>query len=225
MVDGENVEHWLNGEKVVEYRLWTPEWHEMVASGKWRDYPDYGMARIGRIALQDHGSETRFRNVKVRRIPQRRAPQVYLFNGENLDGWVIHGTEKWYVEDGELVCESGPDEQYGYLATEQDFRDFELELEFLQEAEGNSGVFFRSSIEGTKITGWQAEVAVPGTGSPTGGIYESYGRGWLQKMPVEKERVLRMGEWNHMRVRVIGDRVDTWLNEVHMAGSERRGNW
>ena len=35
-----------------------------------------------------------------------------LFNGKNLDGWKIHGTEKWYAEDGLLICESGPDEEY-----------------------------------------------------------------------------------------------------------------
>jgi hypothetical protein len=40
-----------------------------------------------------------------------------LFNGKNLDGWTNYGTEKWYVEDGLLVCESGPDEKYGYLGT------------------------------------------------------------------------------------------------------------
>ena len=40
---------------------------------------------------------------------------ISIFNGENLDGWIIYGTEKWYVENNELVCESGPDEQYGYL--------------------------------------------------------------------------------------------------------------
>ena len=43
-------------------------------------------------------------------------PSEVLFNGKNLDGWKIYGTEKWFVEDGLLVCESGPDKQYGYLA-------------------------------------------------------------------------------------------------------------
>ncbi len=137
-----------------------------------------------------------------------------LFNGHNLDGWKIHGTELWYVEDGELICESGPDEEYGYLATERIYKDFELSLEFKQEADGNSGVFFRSSLDGTRITGGQAEVAPPGLG--TGGIYESYGRGWLIKPSSDKDGVLRMGVWNTMRVRVVGDRVQTWLNEVAM---------
>ena len=133
-----------------------------------------------------------------------------LFNGKDLSGWEIYGTEKWYVEDGLLVCESGPDEEYGYLGTEKQYRDFDLTLEFKQGADGNSGVFFRSSIEGTRITGWQAEVAPPGHN--TGGIYESYGRGWLIRPDPEKDKYLKFGEWNTMRVRVQGDRVETWLN-------------
>lgn len=137
-----------------------------------------------------------------------------LFNGENLDGWINYGTEKWYVEDGLLVCESGPDAQYGYLGTEQKFTDFDLSLEFKQSANGNSGVFFRSSIEGTKITGWQAEVAPPG--HDTGGIYESYGRGWLIKPDTVLDKHLKMGEWNTMRVLAKGDQVTTFLNGVQM---------
>jgi len=133
-----------------------------------------------------------------------------LFNGKDLTGWKIYGTEKWYVEDGYLVCESGPDKQYGYLATEKFYKDFDLTLEFRQEANGNSGVFFRSTIEGTKIAGWQCEVAPPD--HDTGGIYESYGRGWLKQIEPEKENILIPGEWNKMRIRVEGDRVQTWLN-------------
>ena len=137
-----------------------------------------------------------------------------LFNGEDLTGWKIHGTEKWYVEDGELVCESGPDEEYGYLATNETFKDFELNLDFKQEADGNSGVFIRSTLDGTKISGWQVEVAPPG--NDTGGIYESYGRGWLEKIPEEKEDILKPGEWNHLRIRAVGDQVTTWLNGEQM---------
>ena len=133
-----------------------------------------------------------------------------IFNGKDLTGWKIYGTEKWYVEKGQLVCESGPDKKYGYLATEEYFKDFDLTLEFLQESNGNSGVFFRSTIEGTKISGWQCEVAPKG--QDTGGIYESYGRGWLKKIDDDKEYILKPGEWNKMRLRVQGDRVQTWLN-------------
>jgi hypothetical protein len=153
--------------------------------------------------------------ISVGLLPAETAAQEQdLFNGVDLSGWKIHGTELWYVEDGELVCESGPDAEYGYLATEETFQDFDLTLEFKQDADGNSGVFFRSSLEGTRISGWQAEVAPPGLW--TGGIHESYGRGWLIKPTDEKDAALRMGEWNTMRIRVVGDQVTTWLNGTRM---------
>ena len=137
-----------------------------------------------------------------------------LFNGKNLDGWIKHGSEKWYVENGELICESGPKAEYGYLSTVDFYDDFELSLEFKQEANGNSGVFFRSTLEGTKITGWQVEVAPPKNN--TGGIYESYGRGWLIKPDPKKDVALKMGEWNTMKIKAAGAKVTTWLNGVEM---------
>ncbi|WP_373512504.1 DUF1080 domain-containing protein [Persicitalea sp.] len=135
---------------------------------------------------------------------------VKLFNGKNLDGWKIHGTEKWYVDKGELVCESGPDKKYGYLATDKFYKNFDLSLQFLQESNGNSGVFFRSTVDGTKVQGWQVEVAPPN--HDTGGVYESYKRGWLKQISEEEEGHLKMGEWNKLRIRVEGDHVQTWLN-------------
>lgn len=140
--------------------------------------------------------------------------QKSIFNGKNLKGWTAHGTEKWYVEGGELICESGPDKQYGYLSTNKDYKDFTLTLDFKQEANGNSGVFFRSSIEGTKISGWQVEVAP--LNSHTGGVYESYGRGWLIQPKKEDEQWLKTGEWNNLKITVKGDEVTTWLNGHQM---------
>ena len=144
--------------------------------------------------------------------------QESLFNGKNLDGWNIHGTELWYVENGILICESGPDKGYGYLSTEKFYDDFDLTVEFKQEANGNSGVFIRSTFEGTKVSGWQVEVAPPG--SDTGGVYESYGRGWLIKPNKEKDKVLKMGKWNKMRIRVVGNQIQSWLNGTSMISLE-----
>ncbi|MDC6351015.1 DUF1080 domain-containing protein [Zeaxanthinibacter sp. PT1] len=140
--------------------------------------------------------------------------QEELFNGEDLQGWTVYGTEKWYVEDGLLVSESGPDKAYGYLATDKHYKDFELTLEFLQESNGNSGVFIRSTVDGTKVSGWQVEVAPKGL--HTGGVYESYGRGWLIKPDAAKEEVLKEGEWNTLRIRVMGDQLTSWLNGTEM---------
>jgi len=137
-----------------------------------------------------------------------------LFNGKDLTGWKINGTEKWYVENGELVCESGPDKNYGYLSTTKSYKNFELNLQFKQEANGNSGVFFRSSIEGVKISGWQVEVAP--INNHSGGVYESYGRGWLIQPTAEGEKALKVGEWNKMKILVKDDVVTTWLNGQQM---------
>jgi len=145
---------------------------------------------------------------------QNSAESIQLFNGKDLTGWVQHGTEKWYVENKELVCESGPDAQYGYLSTAEYYDNFILTLEFKQSANGNSGVFFRSTIDGTKISGWQVEVAPPSGYSA--GIYESYGRGWLIKPDPSLSSVLKMGEWNKMKIQAKGDEITTWLNGTQM---------
>ena len=142
---------------------------------------------------------------------QRALP---LFNNKDLSGWKINGTEKWYVDNGVLFAESGPDKAYGYLTTKKTYKNFILSLDFMQETNGNSGVFIRSGIVGTKISGWQVEIAPPGL--HTGGIYESYGRKWLIMPKTEDEKVLKFGEWNHMKIEMKDDEVTTWLNGVKM---------
>jgi hypothetical protein len=62
----EKAEYWLNGKKVVEFVPWSEDWNERRYSGKWDDYPDYGLAKKGKISLQDHGSKVWFRNIKIR---------------------------------------------------------------------------------------------------------------------------------------------------------------
>lgn len=140
--------------------------------------------------------------------------QEKIFNGKDLSGWTVHGTEKWWVENKDLVCESGPDKQYGYLSTQKAYKNFELTLQFKQQANGNSGVFIRSSIEGVRISGWQVEVAP--AGKHTGGIYESNGRGWLIQPRAKEEKHLKAGDWNDLKIRVVNDEITTWLNGRQM---------
>jgi hypothetical protein len=137
-----------------------------------------------------------------------------LFNGKNLEGWIIYGTEKWYVEEGLLICESGDDKEYGYLGTVKNYKDFILTLEFKQNSNGNSGVFVRSTVDGTKINGWQVEVAP--VSEHTGGVYESYGRGWLIKPTPNKEHILKVGEWNKMKIKMQDAQLTSWLNGTQM---------
>lgn len=68
VVRGNHVEHWLNGVKLFEYERNNPMWNALVAYSKYRDWPDFGNRRSGRILLQDHGDEVRFKNIKIREL-------------------------------------------------------------------------------------------------------------------------------------------------------------
>ena len=143
---------------------------------------------------------------------------VNLYNGKDISGWQTTGN--WLPQkDGTLLIQPRPGEKgwqrYGaYLWSKKKYKDFILHVEYKYPEGGNSGVFFRSTLEGTKISGWQVEVAPPGDN--TGGIYESYGRGWLIKPNEKKDKHLKYGEWNSMKIMVKGDNVKTWLNGVKM---------
>lgn len=68
VVDKGMVQHWLNGKKIVEYVFWTADWNKKKAEGKWKDAKGYGIARKGHIALQDHGSEAWFKNIRIKEL-------------------------------------------------------------------------------------------------------------------------------------------------------------
>lgn len=68
IVDGTHIQHYLNGVKIVDYYLWDSDWNQRKSTGKWKDYPYYGMAKKGHIGLQDHGGLAQFRNIKIRII-------------------------------------------------------------------------------------------------------------------------------------------------------------
>jgi hypothetical protein len=69
VVNGNHVEHWLNGQKIVDYELGSPDWAERVAKSKFRRWPEYGKAAEGHIGIQDHGTWVAYRNVKIRPLP------------------------------------------------------------------------------------------------------------------------------------------------------------
>jgi hypothetical protein len=66
VVNGAHVEHWLNGVKIVEYEIGSPDWEARVAASKFATMPKYGRNRKGHIVLQDHGDKVWYRNIKIR---------------------------------------------------------------------------------------------------------------------------------------------------------------
>jgi len=68
LVRNDHVEHWLNGTKVVEYELGSPDWEARVTQSKFKEYARYGKARRGHIAIQDHGDAISFRTIRIREL-------------------------------------------------------------------------------------------------------------------------------------------------------------
>jgi hypothetical protein len=141
-----------------------------------------------------------------------------LFNGKDLTGWKINGTEKWVVDDGTILGESTTG-KYGYLTTEKTYRDFVLRLRFKCETDGNSGVFTRSRITGESprtgpdIEGIQVEIDPT---RHTGGIYESGGRGWIALPSPEGEKAVKPRDWNDLEIALEGRHIVTRLNGIQI---------
>jgi len=68
VVKGNHVEHWLNGARVVEYDLESRDWETRVAASKFRQWPAYGRAPKGHLALQDHGDRVEYRSIRIREL-------------------------------------------------------------------------------------------------------------------------------------------------------------
>lgn len=150
--------------------------------------------------------------------PARRGPLteqwVSLFNGKDLTGWAPIGKERWVVED-RAIFGQGITSEYGYLATEKEYKNFHLSLQFKCEADGNSGVYIRTKFEpGTPrvIEGFQVEIDRV-LNHHTGGLYGD-GKGWLVWPAAENETVVRAYDWNDMLIVVEDNRVVTRLNGV-----------
>lgn len=160
-------------------------------------------------------------------------PWVPLFDGKTLAGWRKYGGPATFeARDGAIVGTFVMDDggrESTYLATEKDFGDFELEMEFKADLGINAGVQFRSFYDKDtrgKVQGYQFEIDDPKrTDRPdlTGGIYDQSRRGWLVPTKESHEewrgtRVQdRQEEWSRLRVECRGSKIRTYLNDKPMA--------
>lgn len=151
------VQHWLNGQKLVEQRMFdddggvNAEWAAKIAASKFKDWKGFGIQPKGRIDLQEHPGDVAYRNVRVRDLAGQRPSEVMLFNGKDLTGWTAFTPEDkkvetpvWTVTDGILHCTGTPT---GYLRTDKKYANYVLRLEWRFNPEtkkpGNSGVMLR----------------------------------------------------------------------------------
>jgi len=134
-----------------------------------------------------------------------------LFNGRDLDGWSQVGSAKWRVEDGVIVGgQDGDPKRSGLLATEQQFKDFELQLEFMIDEHGkyNSGVYLRNNTGTAARTGYQINIGRGAAEEFCGGLYTDK---WLAKGD-EHDVIRKKLDWNTLAIRAIGGQIQVELN-------------
>lgn len=167
-------------------------------------------------------------------VPKDGAYQS-LIDGDSLEGWVKRGGNATYrVEDGAVVGTTAPNTPNTFLCTVRDYSDFELVLEFKVDSRMNSGVQFRSVYSDESLTyehdgktaevpakvvhGYQYEID-PSDRRWTAGVYDESRRGWLFDLKDRREAgaAFKKDEWNQLRILVVGDRIQTWINGVSAA--------
>lgn len=146
-----------------------------------------------------------------------------LFNGKDLKGWKqLNGKATYQVKDGMIIGTTVEKEPNSFLATEKDYGDFILELEFKVDSPMNSGIQFRSlstpEYMNGRVHGYQLEID-PSLRQWSGGVYDEARRGWLYPMeynPAGKP-AFKNGQWNKYRLECIGASIRTWVNGIATA--------
>lgn len=220
---------WMNGQLITDYRI--PEGSP-------------GYAPTGLIGVQVHGGEdvpdetaARFRNVRLRELPEFDASRFRvdehgflhaterakaegwrpLFDGTSLDGWIPHPSADDYVaRDGMLLLPTTPGG--GEIRTAEDYRDFELRLDFRIARMANSGLFLRAARDGSNPAYSGCEIQILDdfnweavTGSKlapyqfTGSLYGSVAN-------PHRDALHALGRWNTYEIRYVGSRLRVVLN-------------
>src|SRR5690242_1644951 len=145
-----------------------------------------------------------------------------LFNGKNLEGWhQLGGNAKYEAKDGMIVGTAVPNSPNSFLATDKEYGDFILDLEYKDDSTLNSGVQVRSTVNekiASKVWGYQVEID-PSVRAWSGGIYDESRRGWLYPLTLNPpaQKAFKQGQWNHYHVECIGNTIRTWINDVPAA--------
>jgi hypothetical protein len=146
-----------------------------------------------------------------------------LFNGKDLSGWKqLNGKAKYTVQHGEIIGTTVTNEPNSFLATQTDYGDFVLELEFKVDSTMNSGIQFRSEsradYKSGRVHGYQYEID-PSSRGWTGGIYDEARRDWLYPLDLNPsaKTAFKQGQWNKARIECIGNTIRTWINDVPAA--------
>ncbi|MFH1921669.1 MAG: DUF1080 domain-containing protein [Planctomycetota bacterium] len=139
-----------------------------------------------------------------------------LMDGKTFKGWHPVGDGKWTVEEGAFVGRADNEKLYGLLVSDDQFKDFAVRFKF-QCFSGDSGFYIRTIIKPVeKANGLQIQVGLPESG--VGGIYESYGRAWIDKPdPAKEKEYTKTDDWNEMVIDAHGGNVTVTVNGTKTA--------
>jgi hypothetical protein len=215
--------HYLNGQKVVETRIDDESWTSMIAKSKFKDMKGFGIQPKGHIALQDHGDDVWYRNIKVRDLSGKMPGQVDLFNGKDLAGWtpiIQDGAAApaepiWAVDGGVIKCSGTP---AGYIKSEGKFTNFVLKFEWRWPANpGNSGALLRVQ-EPDKVWPKSIEAQVRHTSAGDFWIIDEFpiktddARKKGRRTDATHRNERPQGEWNEYEILVDGGNVVLKVN-------------
>ncbi len=217
------VQHFLNGRKVAQADMNSSEWKEKIANSKFRDWEGFGVEPRGHIALQDHGNDVWYRNIRIRDLSEPMPAEQALFNGQSLNGWQWVSKESgeigstWSVQDGVLICKGDP---VGYIRTEAPYESYVLKLEWRFSPEtkkaGNSGVLLRCGddavwpfcIEAQLESGAAGDLLALGGATMETDPARRQGKRGYKTHAAERP----VGEWNEYEIIVDGDEIALWVN-------------
>jgi hypothetical protein len=218
------LQHFVNDAKTVECRVDGDEWKQKIAGSKFKGYEGFGVLPKGHIALQEHGADIWFRNVKIRDLSSKMPGEVVLFDGKNMDAWTFHLNDNgkmedvWSIQDGVLICKGNP---IGYIRTKNDYTNYVLKLDWrfnpVTKKAGNSGVLLRVQAP-DKVWPKSVEAQLQ---------HENAGDFWnIDEFPMQtvKERLngrntkktqmaeRALGEWNEYEIIVDHNRITLRVN-------------
>lgn len=218
------LEHWLNGVKVVEVNIASEAWAERIAQSKFAGYEGFGVLPKGHLALQDHGNDVWFRNIRVRHLDQPLPNENNLLAGNSLSKLTAHLNDGasmssvFRMEGDVLNCSGTP---AGYIRTKDQFTNFVLKLEWRWDPEtkatGNSGVLVRTVGE-DKV--WPKCIEAQLHADSAGDLL-ALGGATMQGEP-SRTRGIRTskthhaenapGEWNEYEIIVNGGEIVVFVN-------------
>lgn len=199
-VQDAKVEHWLNGQKVVEYELWTDDWYEAVAHSKWKDYPQYGRPIKGSIGLQGHGFETKFRNIKIKDITDVGKPLKSFFVGNE---WQPIGNSLCEFDNEEIKLKGQGSGIQGTFSNNDLAKNFIVRFQFKSNNPEPILIYFSSNGE--------LESKQDNIKTKDSKLIVNEDEVCLLLTSTDVDRI-HAGQWNELIIRNKGDQILIWLN-------------